>query len=95
MALERKINLPRNNKLKEGYHGSFKKNLATGMLQLLGNFEDLKEEFCNSTLVEVIEHDLMVLAPTHLVVQSKEAHKIRATVDFVKLNSMFLKEKTL
>ena len=45
LALERKINMTKNKKLKQGYESSIRKNISTGMLQKYGRFEDLKESF--------------------------------------------------
>ena len=45
LALERRLNMTKNKKLKEGYESSIRKNISSGMLRKHGRFEDLKESF--------------------------------------------------
>merc|ERR1712218_433338 len=43
LALERKINMTKNKKLKQGFEASIRKNIASGMLVKYVRFEDLKK----------------------------------------------------
>ena len=48
LALERKINLVKNSRLKEGYHSSMQKHIASGMLERFDTYEKLKDSFCDA-----------------------------------------------
>ena len=61
------------------------------MLVKLGNFEDHKESFLTSELIEGKEAKFMALAPIHLVIQNKSAHPVRHTIDYTSLNGLFSK----
>ena len=41
LALEIRINMTKNKKLKQGYESSIRKNISSGMLRKHGRFEDL------------------------------------------------------
>ena len=91
LALEQRMSAVKNKKLREGYENSVKKNLYSGMLEKYGNFEDVKEEFLTSYLVDGNERAFKALAPTHLVIQDKAQHPIRHTIDYTSLNGLFAK----
>ena len=96
LALERKINLVKNSKLKDGYHSSMQKHIANGMLEEFGSFDDLKEDFYDSVFDPSKTEEFLALAPTHLVIQpSKQNHKIRTTVDYSNLNGLFSRSKNM
>ena len=82
LALERKINMTKNKKLKQGYETFIRKNISSGMLQQYGRFEDLRETFMNAYPIEGEEEKFVALAPSHLVVQDKDSHPVRLTVDY-------------
>ena len=95
LALERKIHMTKNKKLKEGYEAAIRKNIASGMLVKYGRFEDLKEIFMNAYPIEGREEEFVALAPSHLVVQDKDSHPIRLTVDYTTLNNFFSKASNM
>ena len=61
------------------------------MLQKYGRFEDLKESFMTTYPIEGEEEKFIALVPNHLVVQDKESHPVRLTVDCTNLNTFFSK----
>ena len=80
--------------MKQGYEASIRKNIASGMLVKYGRFEDLKETFMNAHPIEGQEEKFVALAPSHLVVQDKDSHPIRLTVDYTTLNNFFPRLQT-
>ena len=64
------------------------------MLLKLGNFDDHKESFLTSELIEGKEAEFMALAPTHLVIQNKSSRPVRHTIDYTSLNGLFKYLKT-
>ena len=96
LALERKINLVKNSKLKDGYHSLMEKHIANRMLEEFGSFDDLKEDFYDSVFDPSKKEEFLALDPTHLVIQpSKQNHKIRTTVDYSNLNVLFFRGKNM
>ena len=83
--------MTKNKKLKQGYETPICKNISSGMLQKYGRFEDLKETFMNAYPIEGEEEKFLALAPSHLVVQDKDSHPVRLTVDYTNLNNFFSK----
>ena len=77
--------------MKQGYESSIRKNMSSGMLRKYGRFEDLKESFMTAYPVAGEEEKFLALAPSHLVVQDKEDHPVRFTVDYTTLNAFFSK----
>ena len=65
------------------------------MLVKYGRFEDLKETFMNAYPIEGQEEKFVALAPSHLVVQDKDSHPIRLTVDYTTLNNFFSKASNM
>ena len=83
--------MTKNKKLKQGYESSIRKNISSGMLQKYSRFEDLKESFMTAYPIAGEEEKFLALAPSHLVVQDKEDHPVRLTVDYTTLNTFFSK----
>ena len=78
-----KIHLVKNSKLKEGYHSSVQKHIASGMLERFGTFEELKGSFYDAVYDPSKKSKFRALASMHLVLQpNKETRKIRTTVDY-------------
>ena len=61
------------------------------MVQKYGRFEDLRETFMNAYPIEGEEEKFLAPAPSHLVVQDKDSHPVRLTVDYTTLNNFFSK----
>ena len=59
--MERKINLVKNSKLKDGYQSSMEKHIANGMLEEFGSFDDLKEDFYDSVFDPSKKEEFLVL----------------------------------
>ena len=95
LALERKINLVKNTRLKEGYHSSMQKHIDSGMLERFDTYENLKDSFCDAVYDPNDKEELRALSPVHLVLQDKETHKIRTTMDYSGLNILFSKSSNL
>ena len=85
LALERKINLAKNSKLKDGYHSSMAKHIASGMMEEYGKFDDLKEDFLNAVFDPAKKDESLALTPTRLVVQPSKDDAENVLVSWKKM----------
>ena len=71
------------------------KHIDSGMLERFDTYENLKDSFCDAVYDASNKEQFRALSPVHLVLQDKDTHKIRTTIDYSGLNILFSKGSNL